>query len=100
MVWHTRAKPGDLPPDVTAYLESLYFRLAPRTFTMHLKVLYCFSGPHRRASLARALYLIRSAEFPHVGLDVVEVDTLNDPVSHDMLDTDRQEEYIAAILAG
>ena len=32
LVWHTRAKPGDLPPDVTAYLESLYFRVAPRTF--------------------------------------------------------------------
>ena len=78
LVWHTRAKPGDLPPDAKAYLESLHFRLAPRTCTMHLKVLYCFSGPHRRASLARALYLIRSADFPHVGLEVVKVDTLND----------------------
>ena len=55
LVWHTRAKHSDLPPAVVAYLESLDFRLDPKVFSMNLKVLYLFSGPHRRASLARAL---------------------------------------------
>ena len=100
LAWHTRASFEDLPPAVAAYLESLDFRLTPRLFTMHVKVLYCFSGPHRRASLAVALFLLRSALFPHVGIEVVEIDTLNDPVSHDLLDSDRQEDFASAILAG
>ena len=100
LVWHTRANAGDLPPAVAAYLESLNFRLRPHLFSMHIRVLYCFSGPHRRSSLAVALFLLRSAHFPHVGIEIVEIDTLNDPVSHDLLDADRQEDFVAAILSG
>ena len=47
-----------------------------------------------------ALFLLRSTVFPHVGIEVIEIDTLNDPVSHDLLDPDRQEDFVAAILSG
>jgi hypothetical protein len=100
LVWHSRAKEDELPPAVRAYLESLDFRVSRNIFSATLKVLYLFSGEHRRASLASALCLVRSMDFPHMALDVTEIDILNDPNTHDLMDTDQQEEYVSGISIG
>ena len=73
-------------------------RVSPREGRRTLKVLYLFSGVERRASIADHLKRLCCAD--GTGLDFYDVDIHVGGSSHDLLDGDVQEDYIARILAG
>ena len=72
--------------------------LAPREGFPTLKVVYFFSGTHRRASIAEHLELL--CKRSGVGLCMIEVDTLVGGKDHDLLDRDAQQEWLRRVESG
>ena len=73
-------------------------RAAPRDGRPTLRMAYLFSGPQRKASIAK--HLQKMCEEAGFGLEVVEIDILVGGSEHDMLDSDAQEQIMSKIAAG
>ena len=75
-------------------------RSGPRPFC--LRVLYLFSGLSRRSSIKECLekLVARTPDNRIKFLDVAEIDVLNDPVSHDLMDEDKRLSYLQEIRNG
>ena len=98
-VWQSDGSQHTSEPQVKAgdpYVPNV--RVSPREGRRTLKVLYLFSGVERRASIADHLKRLCCAD--GTGLDFYDVDIHVGGSSHDLLDGDVQEDYIARILAG
>ena len=71
-------------------------RVAPQEGRTCLRVLYLFSGVSRRASIAESLKKLCLKE--GVGMDFFDVDIHVGGSSHNLLDSEVQEDYMSRIL--
>jgi hypothetical protein len=90
------------------YLASLGFQLsAPPDNQAVLRVLYCFSGPHRRASLGTALAKVAASRQGAVFVEIREVDILNgddedltnDELANDLLTSIKEGDHEFVVIA-
>ena len=73
-------------------------RIPPQVGRRSINVLYLFSGVDRRASTADFLMALCQKE--GVGMKFFDVDIHVGGSTHDLLDDENQEEYLARMLAG
>ena len=65
-----------------------------------LRVLYLFSGASRKSSIKECLIALCKDSTIFTDVLVNEVDVLNDPLSHDLMDEDRRLQYIHEVATG
>ena len=109
LIFFSHATWGSLPAGDAAALSDAGFRLpeartsVERPLDKPLRVAYLFSGAHRRSSVAESLFSEFHTESFAGRFSCIEVyvfDTLNDPISHDLIDSDRQASYEAQTANG